>query len=215
MPNLDFHFKHPTTIQVSGPTLCEKIRLVLRILEEQIVQPFPTRIIWVFSEWQSDYEQARAIYPTIEFVRGWTNELYDNLRADEKNLLIIDDQMAEAGDSKTLANLFTKGAHHNNLTVIYLVQNVYNKSRSQRTVSLNIHYNVVFRNERDASQFRALAYQMHPNNARWLLDAFEDATKEPYGYLVLHHHPKSNRDMRVITNILPNQKLTAYIKRPI
>ena len=58
MFNLDFHFKHPTIIQVSGPTLCGKTRLVLRILEEQLVQPFPTRIIWVFSEWQPDYEQA-------------------------------------------------------------------------------------------------------------------------------------------------------------
>ena len=84
--------------------------------------------------------------------------MYKSLRQDEKNLLIIDDQMTEAADSKTLSNLFTKGAHHKNLTVLYLVQNVYNKSKSQRTVSLNTHYNVVFRNERDASQFRSLAY---------------------------------------------------------
>ena len=97
--------------------------------------------------------------------------------------------MTEAGDSKTLSNLFTKRAHHKNLTVLYLVQNVYNKSKSQRTVSLNTHYNVVFRNERDASQFRSLAYQMHPGDARWLLAAFNDATKEPFGYLVLDHHP--------------------------
>ena len=123
--------------------------------------------------------------------------------------------MAEAGDSTTLANLFTKGAHHKNLTVMYLMQNVYNKNRNQRTVSLNTHYNVVFRNERDASQFRVLAYQMHPNDAKCLLDAFDDATKEPFGYLILDHHPTSSRDMRVITNILLYKKLTAFIKRPI
>ena len=85
MSNLDFYFKHPTTIQVSGPTLCGKTRLVLRILEEQLVQLFPTRIIWVFSEWKPDYEQARALYPHIEFVRGWSDELYKSLRQDEKN----------------------------------------------------------------------------------------------------------------------------------
>ena len=131
MFNLDFHFKHPTKIQVSGPTLCGKTRLVLRSLEEQLVQPFPTRIIWVFSEWQPDYEQARALHPHIELVRGWSAVLYDSLRQDEKNLLIIDDQMTEAGDSKTLSNLFTKEAHYKNLTVLYLVQNVYNKSQCQ------------------------------------------------------------------------------------
>ena len=120
----------------------------------------------MFSEWQHDYEQARALYPHIEFVRGWSDELYESLRQDKKNLLIRENQMAEAGDSKTLSNLFTKGAHHKNLSVLYLVQNVYNKSKSQRTVSLNTHYNVVFRNERDASQFRSIAYQMDPGDAR-------------------------------------------------
>ena len=181
MSDLDFHFKHLTTIQISGPTLCGKTRLVLRILEEQLVLPFPTLIIWVFSQWQPDYEQARAIYPHIEFLRGWFDELYESLRQDVNNMLIINDQMVEAGDSKTLSNLFTKRGHHKNFTVLYLVQNVYNKSMSQRTVSLNTHYNVVSRNERDASQFRCLAYQIHPVDAMWLLDAFNDATKEPFG----------------------------------
>ena len=73
-------------------------------------------------------------------------------------MLILDDQIDEAGESKMLAKLFTKGSHHRNLTVIYLVQNVVKQARSQRTVSLNSHYNVVFRNKRDASQFRTLAY---------------------------------------------------------
>ena len=83
----------------------------------------------MFSEWQPDYKQARAFNPHIEFVRGWSDELYESLRQDEKNLLIIDAQMAEAGDSKTLSNLFTEGAHHLNLTVLYLGQNVYNKTK--------------------------------------------------------------------------------------
>ena len=85
--------------------------------------------------------------------------------------------MAEAGDSKTLSNLFNKEGNHKNLNVLYLVQNVYNKSKIKRTVSLKIYYNVVFRNERNASQFWSLAYQMHPGDASWLLDAFNDATK--------------------------------------
>jgi len=131
MSHLDFHFKHPTTIQISGPTLCGKTRLVLSILEQQLVQPFPNRIIWVYGEWQQDYEQARALYPHIEFVHGWGDQVADSLRSDERNLLIIDDQMSEAGDSKTLSNLFTKGAHHRNLTVLYLLQNIYNKGKTK------------------------------------------------------------------------------------
>ena len=66
--------------------------------------------------------------------------MYESLQENDNNLLMANDnQMAEAGDSKTLSNLITKIAHHKNFTVLYLVQNVYNKSKSQRTVSLNTH----------------------------------------------------------------------------
>jgi hypothetical protein len=183
---------------------------VLGILLHQLIQPFPTRIIWVFSEWQKDYKKAALIYPHIEFVKGWRDEIYDQIKPTERNLLLVDDQMDEAGSSNTLTKLFTKGCHHRNLTVFYLLQNMYNSGKSQRTVSLNSHYSVVFRNSRDASQFRTLAHQMHPGNAKWLIEAFDDATSRPYGYLVLDHHPESVKDKRVVTNILPGEYLTLY-----
>ena len=210
MSQLYFTFKHPTTIQVSGPARCGKTRLVLCILEHQLIQPFPTRIIWVYGDWQPDYEDARAIYPHFKFMHGWTEGIYDCIRPDERNLFIVDDQMEEAGSSKTLSKLFTKGSHHRNLTVLYLLQNIYNAGASQRTVSLNTHYNVVFRNVRDASQFRTLAHQMHPGNAKWLLASYDNATCRPYGYLVLDHHPTSRTDERVLTDIIPGGRLTYY-----
>ena len=146
----------------------------------------------------------------MKFVEGWRENLYASIRPDDRNLLILDDQINEAGDSKTLSKVFTKGSHHRNLTVIYLVQNVFNQSKSQRTVSLNSHYNVVFRNRRDASQFRTLAYQMCPDNARWLLDAFKCATRRPHGYLILDHHPLTDEESSVLTNILPGERLTYF-----
>ena len=77
MEPLDFHFKHTTTIQVSGPTRCGKTRLVRRILEKQLIHPFATRIIWVFSEWQPDYDMICERYPGIEFEKGWPDEIFD------------------------------------------------------------------------------------------------------------------------------------------
>ena len=150
------------------------------------------------------------MYPHIEFEHGWRDDIYDRITPDTKNLLIVDDQMEEAGSSKTLQNLFTKGSHHRNLTIMYLLQNMYNAGTSQRTVSLNTHYNVVFKNPRDARQFRCLASQMHPGDFYWLIGAFLDATAKPHGYLVLDHHPKTDDDKRVVSNILPGEDLTYY-----
>jgi len=206
----DFYFKHPTTIQISGPTGCGKTFFVRRILQERLILPFPTRIIWVYSEWQSDYDRVRETFPHTEFIEGWQEDIYESIKPDEHNLLILDDQMNEAGDSKTLAKLFTKGSHHRNLTIIYLVQNVFNQAKSQRTVSLNSHYNVVFRNKRDTSQFRTLAYQMYPENGRWLVDVFNYCTRRPHGYIILDLHPTTDEEDSVVTNIFIGERLTYY-----
>ena len=57
--SLDFNFKHPATIQVVGATRFGKTKLVRRNLEKQLLRLFATRIIWVYSEWQPDYNIIR------------------------------------------------------------------------------------------------------------------------------------------------------------
>ena len=213
MSSYDISFRHPTTIQVSGPTGSGKTRFVLRLLEDRLLRPSPSRIVWVYSEWQPDYEKVKALFPETEFVRGYSEELYDTFDPGENNLLVIDDQMSEASDSKSLAKLFTKGSHHRNLTVIYLVQNMFDQGKSSRTVSLNSHYNVVFRNLRDQTQFRTMASQMMPRNTEWLMDAFNDATSEPYGYMVIDNHPRAVPRLRFRTHIFAGEHPTFYSDR--
>ena len=166
MDPLYFNFEHPTTIQVYGPTRCGKTKLVRRILKEQLIQPFATRIIWVFSEWQPNYDLIWERYTGIEFEKDWRDEIFDSLSPKQRNILVLDDQMGVVSSSTSVADLFTKGSNHRNLTVICLVQNVYNQNKSQRTISLNSHYSVVFRNGRDASQFCTMSYQICPNDGK-------------------------------------------------
>ena len=165
----------------------------------------------MYSEWQTDYDMIRERYPDIEFEKGWRDEIFYSLSPEQRNILVLDDQMDVASSSKSVADLFTKGSHHRNLTVIYLMQNVYNHGKSQRTISLNSHYSVVFLNGRDASQFRTMAYQIYPSDGQWLVNAFTDATLKPYGYLVLDHHPSIPEDQTVLINIFPIGELTYYI----
>ena len=167
-----------------------------------------TRLIWVYGEWQEDYEALRALYPHIEFVHSWRESLYDSIRPDESNVLVLDDQMCEASDSKQLARLFTKGLHHRNLRIIYQVQNVYDKERARA------HYHVVFRNRRDASQFRVFASQITPHRSGWLLDAFQDATHQPFGSLLIDNHPRTADEQRIRTRILPGEQTWFYSERP-
>ena len=154
----------------------------------------------------------RERYPGIKFEKGCRDEIFDSVSHDQRNILVLDDQMGVASSSSSISDLFTRGSYHRNLTVIYLVQNVYNHGKGQRTISLNSHYSVVFRNGRDASQFRTMVYQLYPNNSKWLIDSFKNASCKPYGYLVLDHHPSTPENQTVVTNILPEEQLTYYLK---
>ena len=146
----------------------------------------------MYGEWQQDYDLVKTTYSDIEFVQCYSDDIYGSLEPSDRNLLIIDDQMGEAIDTKSLANLFTKGSYHRNVTILYIVQNMFDQGKSSRTVSLNSHYIVAFRNMKDLSQFGTLAARILPKISQWIMDAYADATAKPYGYLVINNSPHCN-----------------------
>ena len=125
----------------------------------------------MFSEWQSDFDMICERYPGIKFEKQWCDEIFDSLSPEQRNILVLDEWMGVASSGTSVADLFIKGSHHRNLTVIYLVQNLYNQGKSQRTISLKSHCSLVFRNGRDASQFRTMVYQICQNDGMWLVDS--------------------------------------------
>jgi len=127
---------HPSTVIISGPTGCGKTLLTARLLVESKFNPMPERIVWIYSEMQPLYKQLDELMD-IEFIKGYTPDIYESFSPDTTNLLVLDDQMTSIADSKDLLDLFTKGSHHRNLTVIFLVQNMYFHGRSMRTTTIN------------------------------------------------------------------------------
>jgi len=51
----------------------------------------------------------------------------DEFDGSEPVLLVIDDLMQETDE--TVANLFTKGFHHRNVSVLFLAQNLFPKNK--------------------------------------------------------------------------------------
>ena len=119
--------------------------------------------------------------------------------------------MQETND--TVANIFTKISHHRNVSVLYLTQNLFPKNKHARTISLNSHYLVLFKNPRDAGQFAILARQMYPGGSKFAVEAFKDATEKPYGYLLVDLKPDTNESHRLRTDIFPTEQTSVYVKK--
>ena len=132
----DPRFKHPFTCIVAGPTGCGKSQFVARLLrtKDSTISPVPDRVVFHYTEWQPLYERLEKF---VEFQQGLPD--VDSFDPRQKNLLVLDDAMGVV-DKKKIASLFTEKSHHRNLSVIYVVQNLFEKGPESRTVSLNAHY---------------------------------------------------------------------------
>ena len=205
-----FQLVHPFTCMVAGMTGSGKTVWVQSLLQQAqtVIDQPPERIIWCYSQWQNAYTQLLMMIPTIEFVKGIPASLENDsyLDVNKRNLIVIDDQMIEAGKDNRIVNLFTKGSHHRNLSVIYIVQNLFHQGKGNRSISLNSHYLVLFKNPRDKLQVLTLAKQMYPSETAWFIKEYEEAVRRPYGYLFVDLKPTTPDRCRLRTNVLPGEE---------
>ena len=125
-------------------------------------------------------------------------------------ILVIDDLMQQAKSSSIVSDIFTKHSHHKNISCICLLQNLFPKGVEMRNISLNANYIMLMKNTRDRGQIRHLARQVYPGRSKFLVDAFEDATMDPYGYLLLDFRNTTPEEIRVRSGIFPGEKMVAY-----
>lgn len=207
---MDARLITPFSLGVFGSRWSGKTEFVKNLLLKQndlIHEPFK-KVIWVYKSWQADlFEQLMGKDFQIEFSDGLPN--LKAMDRQENTAVVIDDLMEEASKSGAVQALFTRGRHLN-ISVIYLSQNLFHQGKHSRGMSLNMDYMVIFKNVRDATQIATLARQMYAKKSTFLTDAYEMATKEPYGHLFIDLKPNTNDSMRVRGNIL-NVIQRAYI----
>ncbi|KAJ8048845.1 hypothetical protein HOLleu_01319 [Holothuria leucospilota] len=210
---MDARLKHPFTCLVAGPTGSGKT-WVTHLLQHRntIIHPVPEN--WFYGEFQKAYVDISRALPNIRFIEGVPTDFNEYVDIDRTNLFILDDLMTEIKSNQSVTHLFTKGSHHKNFSVIVLLQNLFQQGPKSRTISLNSHYLVVFKNPRDASSITHLAKQMYPGSIRFMQEAYRNATIEPYGYLFIDLKPDTDERLRLRTNIfLTDAHHYVYVKR--
>jgi len=58
-----------------------------------------------------------------------------------------------------------------------------------------------------------LAKQLYPHNSRFAHEAYVDATKRPYGYILLDLRSDQDNDLHLIKNIFPGEHQIVYMPK--
>jgi hypothetical protein len=201
---------HPSNILVAGPTGCGKTYFVMKLIMNDMFTTRFDRIVLVYSEWQPLYDDLRLYRPDTEFVRELNEDLYHSFDRTRDNLVILDDQMTSGGSKGTTTNLFVQGSHHRSITIIYLVQNFYEKNKNQRTLSLNTQYIILFKNPRGLSQAMSFGKDMFPTKGHAFVDVYKDATIEANGYLLVDNRVDTPDSYRLRSRIFPHESNDVY-----
>lgn len=189
---------HPYTAILAGPTSCGKSTFVKKFLYyvKEMCDTAFHEIIYCLP----DDQPIDSFFSQFTVIRGVPEpSLFTDLKP---RLVVIDDLMRETNSD--VVDLFTKGSHHFNVSLMYITQNIFNQGRGRRTISLNAHYIVVFKNPRDRVQIQTLSRQVCPENSRYIQEAYKDATDIPFGYLVFDLKQSTPDLHRYRTNIFPS-----------
>jgi hypothetical protein len=125
-------------------------------------------------------------------------------------LVVLDDLLNEVY-SRDVCDLFTKGSHNRNISVILITQNLFHQGRFSRDISLNAKYIVLFKNVRDKNHFAYLARQVYPEDSNGLYESYLDATRRPHAYLLLDLAQDTDYRLRFRTNIFPSELTVVYV----
>ena len=105
--------QHLLTCIVAGCTQSGKTVLVKTLLEnaQKTISPPPQRIIWCYGQWQPSYFDMMKTMLGIEFNQGIPEDIDepDYLNVSQRNLIVLDDLMAQSRKDKRIAVFLLRG----------------------------------------------------------------------------------------------------------
>ena len=198
---------------ITGPTSCGKSQLVFKLLRnvESLITPKVQHITYCYSQWQPGYDEFKD---KVEFHLGLPSEdtlLNSNSSGNAHHTLVIVDDLTSKDDIRTITRIFTEGSHHQNMSIVFISQNLFMKDPNYRLISLNAHYLVVFKNPRDMSQVSALSRQVFPSKPKFLTAVYNNETQAKHSYIVLDFKQATPDYLRIRDSITTPWQTTVFV----
>jgi hypothetical protein len=209
--DFDYVLKAPFCMTISGATQTGKSTLTQHILQRraEIIEPLIDNITYCYTEWQENlFNMLKHNIPQIKFHRGIPTDITGS--SIEPKIFVLDDMMQEVATNPGISTLFTRTSHHRNISVIFLVQDFFQKNL--KTITRNCQYLCIMKNPRDSAHINIISRQMNGGRKNVTFEqAYEDCCKKPYGYLFLDFTQNQQDQYRIRDSIFP-EECTVYCK---
>lgn len=212
-------FKHPFTALIAGPTGSGKTYWTTQLIEHarEMIDPPPEEIYWFYGTQTAALPDLQSRYG-VKVASGLPRmdqleEAWRNQGPLVPRLMILDDLMTDARKN-IISNLFSRGSHHLNLSVMFIVQNIFHQHREMRNIFLNAQYRILFQNPGDATQLTLINNRMYPGRKNFLHSVMNDVqNRMRHVYIVLDTHPRTPTDLRVRSEIFPGEVNSVFVPR--
>ena len=130
----DTKLEKPFRIIIGGGSGCEKTHLLKKLVDRNhFSSPFD-KIVYIYPSYLDDIPVE--FDPIVEYQPG-LNDIQYFTSLPKNTLLLFDDMMSECGGSNDIMKLFSVIARKKNISIIFLVQNIYDQTKQLRNIRLN------------------------------------------------------------------------------
>ena len=197
------------TMIVNGPSKAGKTFFVATLLHnlKSFCEKPPSVVVWVYANAKNIHDSLKKKLVTqlidvsdiIDNSQADIQKLLINsikqksTKADTHSLLIFDDCQLKPTIVKTIASLFNGAGRHNNISLIYICQQLYDKE-DQKRISSSANYLTIFPNPRYTNEAVPLNTQLFGKGNSGIISAMLDVLVEcEYLFINLTNHHSRKR----------------------
>jgi len=168
-------------------------------------------IIVYYDSWQKEYEKLKADIPSVKFISKKPTvdhfvEMTKPFKDKGGSIVLIDDMMSHLNED--IDHIFRVSGRHNAASVFLLLQSLFPPQKMARQISLNSRYFHLHRNPRESGQIAYFARQVLPSDVKFVCQAFDQATKVPFGCLLVDFTQECHDKLRYRSRYLPSEGKT-------
>ena len=191
--------QHPAVITVTGISNSGKTWNIVTLITRGYLKTKPKKFVLFIEHKQKLQYELESLAP-VEYNYAIPSSLEEaDLETSQRVCVLIDDHFQTTKNSKFISDLYTKVAHHCDITVINLTQNAYCGGMQNRTQIKNTGYFVMTKSLGAVDNFDKLAeHSLAKRHRTTFTDVCLNLTRKADSFIVL----KNTKDVEYLNERL-------------